>query len=201
MLERARPYLLAVRRHGSMELEPPEGLEWPLKPQALHGGLDDLTLWVAGWEDREGVVAWFSEQIYPQPMDMLDPLLKVKSPRYLLKVSGIGSRRGQIAHVLKGGLDDIRWQLSDEEARAFEEAYRMYQELEERVRSLHPHWQDLKTLGLRGWLLEAVKDPGKTLGLVVENAPRKPEKLPKFLEHSLARLEKVAARLREGGGR
>lgn len=200
-LERARPYLLAVRRHGTMELEHPESFEWPLKPQALHGSLESLRLQVAEWEDKEGVVAWFPEPIYPEPIEMLDPLLKVKSPRYLLKVSGIGSRRGQIAHVLKGGLDDIRWQLSDEEARAFEEAYRIYQDLEERIKALHPYWQDLRALGLRGWLLEAVKDPDKTLGLVVENAPRKPEKLPRFLEHSLARLEKIAARLREGGGR
>ncbi len=193
-LDRGRPYLLAVRRYGSMELEPPEGYEWPLKPMEVGGALEDLRVIVPSWEDREGVVAWFNDRIYPEPLDMLDPLLKLKSPAYLLRVSGISSRRGQIAHVLRGGLDDIRWQLSDEEARAFEEAYRVYQELEETVRRLHPHWRELKAAGLRGWLLEAVKDPDKTLGLVVEQAPRKPEKLARFLEHSLKRLVKVASR-------
>jgi len=194
--ERGQPYLLAVRSLEAMRLDPARGL-WPLEPRCIEGETSRGLRRLASTADHEGYVAWYERLGFTGPLSMLDPLVKFKSWEYLLRVSGIQTSRGKIAYALRGGLDDLRPQLSEEEYGALAQAVEEYQALQELLQKASTMLPQAKAHGLRGWLLTAAQNPDKTLQLILENGPRKIGKLPGWLRAARRRLERVVEALED----
>lgn len=192
-----KAYLLAYRGHDGRLAEPGAG-EWPLQPvrisvpgspEGLLGRVEDL--------GAEGVVAWYRDNPYQGPLEGIDPLVKFKSRSYLLKVTGLQSKRAVLAYVLEHGVDDLVGVLEVGELEVLGRVYEEYQRLLRGLEELRTRRGELRRRGInvRGLIARGLESPERLRGELIAGAPRDYEKALKYIERLNRTLERVLGKL------
>jgi len=128
-----KPYLLALR--------PPRGpvtyveMGIPSAPRVGVETVEEATELVRRWSDREGIVLHYPGMLYDPRFPWWDYLVKLKSPRYLMIVSGSVSPKAIAVAVARGTIDDLVLLLPSP-LRSFSE------EVRKLLEELAPLWEE-----------------------------------------------------------